>query len=201
MRYAKLKMVAAVVCTVVGLAGTGVMVAVSQEKKADPKAPAGDAKAPPRAEIKEPFETAFPDIKAFGEPGVECPRFTGKVAVPADRTDLLRRLAKARLDSLVIAFNHYQTFIEAGRWDAGTYPAMLQLHRDIAESAADAVGPTDELVRWHQEWVSVAKRLEGWFRQRFRAGSARQDELERIRAERFYAERELLKLKTKLGKP
>jgi hypothetical protein len=199
MRFAKLKLTAAVVCTVVGLAGTGVMVALSQEKKADPKAPADDPKAPPKAEIKEPFETAFPDIKPFEGKEGQCPRFMGKVSVPADPTDLFRRLAKARLDSLVATAAMNQRLIEGGQWDTNGYYSMMQVHRDIPVAAADTLGRTEDIIPWYEEWVSITKGVEQVFEARFRAGNVRRQDVEQARAERFHAERELLKLKQKRG--
>jgi hypothetical protein len=77
---------------------------------------------------------------------------------------------------------------------------VTQTWREIAAAAADAVGATDELVPWYEEWVAVAKWTEAVFRARAEAGAARGYHVFGAEAARCEAEHALLKLKQKLGK-
>jgi RNA polymerase sigma factor (sigma-70 family) len=200
MRIAKLKLVAAAVCVAVGLAGTGVMVAVSQEKKPAPGVREAAEKAISKVEIeiREPFKTAFPEIKASTETGVRCPRFTGQLLPKPDSNNVLRRVAQERLAALVESAKLYQTSIRVGQSDLSAVSALLKIYQDMPLAAADVFGASDELVRWYEEWVSVTKGLEDVMTARLQAGSAAKSDVAQVKAERFHAEGELLKVMAKV---
>jgi RNA polymerase sigma factor (sigma-70 family) len=203
MRFAKLKLVAAVACVAAGLAGTGAMVALSQDKKPDPFAPTAGApdKPLPKVEIKEPFTTAFPEIKAYGGKDGECPRFTGKTKIERDATNVLRRLAQERLDALLQSSALHDAAVKAGREGATSLvesASSLQRRRDIVAAASDIYGPGEELIHWYEEWVSLSKGHEELVEVRRQAGNALLEYVLLVRAERLYAESELLKLMAKV---
>jgi hypothetical protein len=162
------------------LTGVGVVAGVGQEKK-------------PAA--ADPFATAFPDIPPKDPNAYPCPRFMGDRSLPADRHDLEKRLAKAELDELV----RIARLFEDERLRSENLIKILHVYRRIARVAAEAVGETDALVPWYEEWVSVTKLLEDRVRNNLSLKLTGRDAVQ-ARAERLHAERELLKLKTKLGK-
>jgi RNA polymerase sigma factor (sigma-70 family) len=201
MRFAKLKLVAAVACVAAGLAGTGAMVALSQDKKPDPFAPTAGASEnpPPKIEIKEPFVTAFPEIKAYAGKDGECPRFTGRTKIERDATNVLRRLAQERLDALVQSSVLNEVAAKAGRGSSLVDSRdPMQRRREIVAAAAEVFGPSEELIHWYEEWVSQSKGYEQFVEARRDAGNALQEVVLQVKAERLYAEGELLKLMAKL---
>jgi hypothetical protein len=195
MPSAGLKIATGIVAVTLGLAGTGVMVAVSQEKPGAP--PGGAAKAPPQVEVKEPFETAFPDIRS----DTACPRFSGKNPIRKDTRDLLLRLAQERLELLVKTAELYQRLIVSGNWDVNSLFNLLNVRRDVVQAAADVFGMGEELAQWYTEWVALSKNLESALKARLENGTARLQDANQATAERFHAERELLKLMNRAKAP
>lgn len=158
-----------------------------------PNGPAPGAEpTPPQGPLKEPFETAFPAIKAYAGGGDECRRITGNIPVSRTATDPSRRLAQERLAALVEASAKCETLIKGHAWDVPSLGNWLKIRRDIVRVAEDVFGPGDELVHWYEEWVATSKGLENTIQRRFQSGMARQQHVEQVRAERLYAERELL---------
>jgi hypothetical protein len=170
--------------SVLALTGAGVVAGVSQEKKPAPA---------------DPFATAFPDIPAKDPDKYPCPRFMGRQSIPADRHDMVKRLAKAELDALVQVVRLAHQTIESGRLREPNLFSVLDVYRRIPVVAAEVIGETDELVPWLEERVAMGKWLEQFLRNRFFRGPLPTTDLQ-VRAERLHAEQELLRLKAKLGK-
>jgi hypothetical protein len=152
---------------------------------------------PPRPELRGPLETAFPDIKppVFSD-NRDRPRFSGKIPVRVDSNDPLRRLAQERLLKLVEAASEGDIRILGGAFEvqSSQFMNLSQIWRDVLATAEDVFGLGEELIHWYEEWVAVTKRLEKVVRARYEAGTAREQEARQVRAERLYAERELLKV-------
>jgi RNA polymerase sigma factor (sigma-70 family) len=178
MRTAKLKVFALIVGVGVGLAGTGVMVAVSQEKKpADPEAPRAEAGKPDPAWNKaDEVPSVFPELKFRVAPNAlldtdEIVRFTEAEQVQVLVTEPpLTKLAKARLNTVLRAIAFNLRIIRDGGIPRpfgveGMHHLADQIGRDGQQAVAAAFEVYDrreDRRRWLEFQVKYQKYVEGW---------------------------------------
>lgn len=166
MRIAKLKLIAAASAAAVGLAGTGALVAVSQEKKGTAGQPAEAAKADPNQPGKldaawngdGPPPSAFPDI----EPGaVKLPLPDGKTRVGILDTDPpVVKLRKAKLNLALRGYERAREKLQ-GVWGAPL--DLAQLAVPVINAATELYPPAD-LLPWRRWFLSEMKQLERYMR-------------------------------------
>jgi|SRR5579883_255957 len=196
MRAASVKGIVAAACVAVGLAGTGTMVAVSQDGPPSGPPVPGAVKPPAAAPPTNPPGTKLPGIKAFGQPGVEFPRFGVKISIPATSNDRLhqqaKEQAKVELEQLRVTLQLYLTLIQGGQWDSNALFNTLQvLKQTRAAGVVVAQGQTDEVISWHEEHVSIIKWLEEVVTRKVWSGAMREQHVRLVRDARRDAENDL----------
>jgi RNA polymerase sigma factor (sigma-70 family) len=194
MRTAKLKLMAAVSAAAVGLAGTGAIVAVGQEKK-----PVEGAKSEPtaKAETGKPdppwnkeAQTAFPDIKPIGLD--ELKKFAEKHVPPVQESDSpLRKLQKAKLRTAMEELRLTSEFMQIGDPKA-TYESIMDVIQQVVrEAVATGVELSDrreDRQAWLEFGVGVRKDIEAFFVERAKGGIVRLAQVLTARRHRLDAE-------------
>jgi RNA polymerase sigma factor (sigma-70 family) len=199
MRTAKLKLVAAVSVVAVGLVGTGTIVAVGQERKAEEGGkPAPSAKAEavkPDPEWNEGTKSAFPDIKPLDLNELE--KFTEKHATPALESDPpLRKLQKAKLRAAMEQLKLEREFRRLGDPRIPYEFTMNTLHqiiRDAVETGVELSDRREDQHAWLEFGVRVCKEYEALTKERANQGVIRPSDQLSVHRHRLDAEIALLK--------
>jgi hypothetical protein len=218
MRTAKLKLLAAASVVVVGLAGTGAIVAVGQEKKpaeagkpdpewAWPKAnrqqvPEGLRKE--REEARARFEksskeavqpTQFLDIKPLHSEDIKA--FIDKRVPPVlDSDSPLRKLQKAKLRASLEELAYLVRFMDFGdnrRPFETTLSLIAQVAREVATTGVELADRPEDRRAWLEFRVGLEKGIEAVVVERVSTGIANPSEAWSARRHRLDAEIALLK--------
>jgi hypothetical protein len=201
-----------IVCATVGLAGTGAMIALSQEKKADPAAePPAPASRPAAATSLAPAKdwtiagpafhvpSVFPEIKPadLRDLAKSCPLMSRDSVEIREADPVELKLLKAKLNLLLgeLALERYR--LAAG---PGSSDDVMRIVREITRLVPLIFDRDSGLTSWLQEYVSVAKAYETVMEHRFEAGTALQTQLIQARRARLDAELDLHKQSPKAGK-
>jgi RNA polymerase sigma factor (sigma-70 family) len=207
MRTARLKLTA-VAAGLLGLAGTGTILALGQVPA--PRTP-GEATAPepgkpapaPAAKVDPKFDpnfTAFPDLKPVqaGQDFAEsCPRVFGKTPVAVLTTDgTYQRLLKARIEQGRVEVQKATEILKIGRWTASDFWAFHQCLEDMRAAAVELwASEPKSLVPWLEEFVILSKDMERFAEARVNAGTDPPHAMNTARRYRLRVEAELWKAK------
>jgi len=201
MRTAKLKLVAAVSAAAVGLAGTGAIVAVGQDRKPAesgkpvPVAKADAGKPDPAWNKAGEVPTAFPDIKPITLDEIKA--FTAKHVPTVEVSDPpLRKLQKAKLRTAMEELASEIQFRQIGDPRSPfeiTLIAIPQVAREAIATGVELSDRREDQRAWLEFGVGVHKEIEAFVRDRIRQEIARPSLVWTARRHRLDAEIALLK--------
>ncbi|HJZ58319.1 MAG TPA: hypothetical protein VKE74_25475, partial [Gemmataceae bacterium] len=227
MRTAKLKLAAALVAVtgLLGLAGSGTILAFTRSGPSVVPAPAPDV-VPPAAEVAaavpaadppvegnwtparsgELVPTAFPDLKPpeIGNPAdiLErlaklCPRVFGDTSITIDPADDdYHRLLKARLQQGRLEIRDKRKVIQIGNWTASDYIGLTDCLEDMRAAAQELwANDPKALIPWLEEFVILAKEFERFALARVKTGNDPPQTLNLVQRHRLKVEAALWKAK------
>ncbi len=208
MRTAKLKLWAAMSAVAIGLIGTGVLVAVGQDKgpatggKPQPAAKTQPGKPDPAWNKADDVPTAFPDIKPM-EPK-EVAEFAKKwtpTVLEGDRLEQKLRKIKLRtlLQSLVIEFNLRETGV-IGREAPEQLLRIGELTKETVSTALELNERPESRKTWLEFGIGLQKYVESMTAEGVKTGTTRVQYLATARRYRLDAEIALIAFQFPPGK-
>jgi RNA polymerase sigma factor (sigma-70 family) len=210
MRIAKLKLTAVVAAGLLGLAGTGTVIALAQAPApgapGEPATPEPGTRAPvPKLDPKpdpnfDPNFTAFPNLKSIDrleDIAKVCPRIFSNTPVTVLTTDdTYRRLLKARIEQGRVEVQKIRELMMVGRWTPSDMWSLHQCYDDMRAAMTELwANEPNTLVPWLEEFVILAKDYERFTKARVETGTDPPQQLNTARRYRLKVEAALWKVK------